>query len=81
MAGAAMEPVPVVWKGSKMYWYVDQSVSFQGDGSKERPFSRISDAAALALPGDTVLVAPGVYREYVDPVNAGRSNQPYRNTP
>ena len=24
--------------------------------------------------GDVVLVAPGVYREYVDPVNAGESN-------
>ena len=57
-----------------MDWYVDQSAAFQGDGSKERPFTRISDAASLAQPGDKVLVAPGVYREYVDPVNAGRED-------
>ena len=57
-----------------MKWYVDQSVEFQGNGSKDRPFGSISCAAAVAQPGDEVLVAPGVYREYVDPVNAGRED-------
>ena len=42
-----------------------------GNGSKEMPFRRIGDAARIAQPGDEVLVAPGVYREYVDPQNAG----------
>src|SRR5690606_36506028 len=32
---------------------------------------RISEAAKVALPGDEVLVAPGIYREYVDPANPG----------
>ncbi len=66
------------WDGSEeevfMKWYVDQNVSFQGDGSEKRPFSRISDAACAAMPGDEVLVAPGIYREYVDPVHAGRED-------
>ena len=31
----------------------------------------INDAAQAAQPGDEVLVAPGVYREYVNPKNAG----------
>lgn len=35
------------------------------------PFRRINEAAKVAKPGDTVLVAPGVYREYVDPIFAG----------
>ncbi|MCR5208755.1 MAG: right-handed parallel beta-helix repeat-containing protein [Lachnospiraceae bacterium] len=45
------------------------------DGSKERPFKLINDAARIASPGDEVLVAPGVYREYVDPKNAGKEDR------
>ena len=54
-----------------MKYYVDANAFRDGDGSKERPFKRISDAAKIALPGDEVLVTPGIYREYVDPVNSG----------
>ena len=41
------------------------------DGSEANPFLTISEAAAVAKPGDTVHVAPGVYREYVSPANGG----------
>ena len=51
--------------------YVNAKASFDGDGSKARPFKRIREAAKIAMPGDKVIVAPGVYREYVDPQNAG----------
>ena len=54
-----------------MIYYVNQNAYAGGDGSKARPFRRISDAAALAKPGDEVFVAPGVYREYVNPKYAG----------
>ena len=54
-----------------MKYYVDVNAVKDGDGSRERPFRRINDAAKVALPGDEVLVAPGIYREYVDPVHAG----------
>lgn len=54
-----------------MFYYVSASVNRTGDGSKERPFKTISEAAALAKAGDTVLVAPGIYREYVDPKHGG----------
>ena len=54
--------------------YVDAKAGFDGNGSKERPFKRINEAAKVARPGDEVLVAPGVYREYVDPVFAGEEN-------
>ena len=54
-----------------MKYYVDANAAKDGNGSIERPFRRINEAAKLALPGDEVLVAPGVYREYVDPVHAG----------
>lgn len=54
--------------------YVNINAPKDGDGSKERPFKHINDAAKTALPGDVVSVAPGVYREYVDPVNAGKED-------
>ncbi|MBR2529318.1 MAG: right-handed parallel beta-helix repeat-containing protein [Blautia sp.] len=54
-----------------MIIYVNGSAEKDGNGSKERPFCRINEAARIARPGDEVRVAPGIYREYVDPVNAG----------
>ena len=46
-----------------------------GNGSKEQPFKQINEAAKVAKPGDQVLVAPGIYREYVDPQNAGTEEE------
>ena len=57
-----------------MKYYVDANVVLDGNGTKEKPFKRIQQAADVALPGDEVLVAPGVYREYVSPVHAGEEN-------
>ena len=54
-----------------MVIYVDVNAPHDGIGSKSLPFKRINEAAAIAQPGDEVLVAPGTYREYVNPVNAG----------
>lgn len=57
-----------------MQIFVNSKATPGGDGSKDRPFSYINDAAKIASPGDEVLVAPGIYREYVSPVNAGLEN-------
>ena len=54
-----------------MIYHVSASAPAGGDGSREKPFRRIQQAADLALPGDEVLVQPGVYREWVDPKNGG----------
>ncbi len=54
-----------------MIYYVNIQASREGDGSRERPFRFINEAAKVAMPGDEVVVAPGVYREYVNPVHAG----------
>ena len=59
-----------------MIYYVDQNAAPMGDGSAAHPFRRIQSAANLAMPGDEVLVAPGIYREDVDPVNAGTLEAP-----
>ena len=57
-----------------MIWYVDANAVRSGMGTKEYPFRRIQEAACLAGPGDEVLVAPGVYREHVDPKQGGRAD-------
>ncbi len=57
-----------------MNYYVDASAHESGDGTKEHPFRRIQEAADLAMPGDEILVLPGIYRENVNPVNAGCEN-------
>ena len=51
--------------------YVNANAGRNGNGSKAVPFKHISDVAKITQPGDEVLVAPGSYREYVDPVHAG----------
>ncbi len=65
-----------------MIIYVDAKAKAPGRGTKEEPFAKINDAARIAQPGDEVLVAPGLYREYVDPKNAGTEGQRivYRST-
>ncbi|MCR4895187.1 MAG: right-handed parallel beta-helix repeat-containing protein [Lachnospiraceae bacterium] len=54
-----------------MIYYVNGNAEKNGNGSKERPFRTISEAAKLAVAGDEVLVAPGVYREQVVPRHGG----------
>lgn len=54
-----------------MKYYVDANAATDGTGSIGSPFRQISEAAKRAQPGDEVLVAPGIYREYVNPVHAG----------
>ncbi|WP_034785507.1 right-handed parallel beta-helix repeat-containing protein [Eubacterium xylanophilum] len=58
---------------SKIYVNINAT---NGDGSKEKPFKYIDEAAKIAKPGDEVIVAPGIYREYVNPINAGTKEAP-----
>ena len=55
-----------------MKYYVDCKVAVSGNGSESAPFKTISEAASVAVAGDEVIVSDGIYREYVDPKNAGR---------
>lgn len=44
------------------------------DGSASAPLKTINAAAQRALPGDTVTVHSGTYREWVNPLNGGESD-------
>lgn len=44
-------------------------------GSLKEPLRTINRAAQLALPGDTVTVHEGIYREWVNPLYGGDSNE------
>src|SRR5262245_44769946 len=48
--------------------------SDDADGAADRPFRTINRAAAVAQPGDTVVVHEGVYREWVRPRRGGLSD-------
>lgn len=45
-------------------------------GSGSQPFQTIGAAAAIAQPGDVIIVHEGVYREWVNPPRGGTENRP-----
>jgi parallel beta-helix repeat protein len=80
-AGAMPGPVPpptTYHVSQKHPWATDT-----GQGAERRPFKTIGRAAALARPGDTVLVHAGIYRELVQPARGGEEGRPitYRAAP
>ncbi len=54
-----------------MKLYVNAASKRSGNGSQEYPFQTIQEAANIAKAGDEVLVYPGIYKEAVNPINAG----------
>lgn len=57
-----------------MQIYVNHHHQEIQDGSRERPYATISRAAEAAMPGDEVIVFPGVYREWVRLPRGGTDN-------
>ena len=57
-----------------MKYYVNCGVTNSGNGTEAAPFKTISEAAVIALPGDEVIVDDGIYREHVNPKNAGKED-------
>lgn len=57
-------------------FYVSPSGSDAGDGSLGAPYQTIHKALATALPGDSVKLRAGTYREMLNPVRSGTAAQP-----
>jgi len=55
-------------------YHVAKSGSDCAPGTRENPFLTINKAASVALPGDTIVVHEGTYREWVRPRNKGLSD-------
>ena len=52
-------------------YHIAPTGSNSGPGSEAEPFQTIGKAAQIAMPGDTVVVHEGEYREWVKPQNGG----------
>jgi len=62
-----------------MEFWTDSShplASDAGPATKDRPTRTINAALSRAEPGDTVIVAPGIYRETVTPIKDGEIGKP-----
>lgn len=62
--------------GAGVIWHVSTAGDDSAAGSADHPFKTISRAAQAAMPGDTVLVRAGVYRERVSPPRGGATGKP-----
>ncbi len=63
-------------KSSATEYYVDARGKAVGDGSLDRPFTALQQAADVMKPGDVCIVREGTYRETVRPKNSGTANRP-----
>ena len=57
-------------------YYVDEKAEAEGDGSQEKPFNTIQQAAKILKPGDVCLIREGTYRETVVPAQSGTKEAP-----
>jgi len=68
------------WIGCFPTWAATYVVSPTGNdraaGNAAQPLQAIAAAAQRAMPGDTILVKPGVYRERVSPPRPGEPGKP-----
>ncbi|TAN02081.1 MAG: DUF1565 domain-containing protein, partial [Chitinophagaceae bacterium] len=56
-------------------YYVSPNGNDANNGSKAHPFKTIMAAADMAMPGDTITVHAGVYREQITPPRGGNSDR------
>lgn len=57
-----------------MIYYISEKSELNGNGTREKPFKKITQAANIAVAGDTIVIGDGVYREWINPKNGGTSD-------
>lgn len=57
-------------------YYVHAGAKDAGDGSLDRPFATVQQAADVMKPGDVCLIREGIYRETVRPIHSGTADRP-----
>ncbi|MEV4491732.1 hypothetical protein AB0K04_16630 [Micromonospora coxensis] len=73
---AVAAPAPVTEAVADELYVSDQGCAPGGNGSMTAPFCTIGAAAAVAQPGQTVLVQPGYYQEAVTFTRSGTADAP-----
>ena len=63
--------VPLNLTGQAREYHIAKTGSDISAGTSTAPFKTISAASRIALPGDTITVHEGIYRERVNPINGG----------
>ncbi len=80
-----MIPILPVQAASGATYYVATTGSDASPGTQTQPWKTLQKAASIAAPGDTVIVAPGTYKENVTLSASGTSSAPIimqgQNTP
>ena len=65
--------VPAMASGTEYFVAIDGNDA--GAGTRAAPFRSISRAAEVAMPGDTITVREGTYREWVRPARGGSGEE------
>ena len=66
----------VMYNGLANTYFVSPKGSDTNTGTSTKPFKTINKASYVAMPGDTILVREGIYRERVTPVRGGKAGAP-----
>ncbi len=69
-----MSMVLLTTTASGKEYHVSVNGNDTNKGTQTKPFRTINYAAQLALPGDTIIVHSGEYREWVNPARGGESD-------
>ncbi len=63
-------------EGKTYYVAQTENANDKNDGSENAPFKTLKKAGEVVMPGDTVIVGGGIYRETLSVLNSGEKSRP-----